>query len=188
MSVAPIIVGRGTAAGKSAGMGLHPGLGKLLRLLCLSEVLVLFRYPVNSGNALQESVLPLRYCATRFASRVPTWPLPRWGHVADPVTEGGEEVGIVHVAPCPDIVADVDVGTGGAGGNWAGGLQGFGRESDCAGKLQQKDLLWVCNLVPCVWKRLRVGGHHSRVDVEAKRRCLHQHDEGMPVYDRAGTG
>ena len=31
--------------------------------------------------------------------------------------------------------------------------------------------------------------HHPGVDVEAKRRCLHQHDEGMPaVHDRAGIG
>ena len=112
----------------------------------------------------------------------------RAGHVADLVTEGGEEVGIVHVAPCPDIDADVDVGTGGAGGNWAGGLLGFGRDSDSVGKLQRKDVLWVCNLVLYVWKRLRVGGHHSGVDVEAKGRCLHQHDEGTPVHDRAGTG
>ena len=36
---------------------------------------------------------------------------------------------------------------------------------------------------------MRVGGHHPGANVDAQRRCLHQHDEGMPaVHDRAGVG
>ena len=40
-----------------------------------------------------------------------------------------------------------------------------------------------------VWKRLRVGGHPFGADVDAKRRCSHQHFEGRPVVsDRVGAG
>ena len=39
----------------------------------LDELLLLFRYPPRSATALLEGVLPLRYCAGRFASRVPTF-------------------------------------------------------------------------------------------------------------------
>ena len=60
--------------------------------------LVVFGCPANSGGALLSGVLPLRYCATRFAFRVPTWRLPIWSHVAGLVTEGGEDVGLVYVA------------------------------------------------------------------------------------------
>ena len=37
----------------------------------LNELLLLFRYPPRSAAALLEGTLPLRYCAGRFASRVP---------------------------------------------------------------------------------------------------------------------
>ena len=42
----------------------------------LNEPIVLFRYLANSGGALLSGVLPLRYCATRFACRFPTSRLP----------------------------------------------------------------------------------------------------------------
>ena len=38
----------------------------------LNELLVLFRYPPGSGRALLAGTLPFRYCAVRFASRIPT--------------------------------------------------------------------------------------------------------------------
>ena len=50
----------------------------------LNELLRLFGYP--SGCALLAGTLPLRYCTTRFASRIPTWRLPVPGHVACLVT------------------------------------------------------------------------------------------------------
>ena len=63
----------------------------------LKELLLLFRYPDRSAPALLDGALPLGYCATRFASKIPTWRLPTEGSVANPVTDGGDEVGIVQV-------------------------------------------------------------------------------------------
>ena len=57
-------------------------------------------------------VLPFRYCTTKFPARVPTWVLPSSGPVADLITEGGEDVGLVHVAS----YAGVRSASGGAGG------------------------------------------------------------------------
>ena len=54
--------------------------------LFLDELLSLFRYPPRSGRALLAGTLPLRYCATRFACRTPTWRLLVSGHVPDLVT------------------------------------------------------------------------------------------------------
>ena len=44
-----------------------------------------FEYPPGSASALLDGTL--RYCAARFASKVPTWRLPPGGG-ADLVTEG----------------------------------------------------------------------------------------------------
>ena len=52
-------------------------------------LLLLFQYPPKSSRALLAGTLPLRYCSTRFASRVPTWRLPVLGHVAGLVHAGG---------------------------------------------------------------------------------------------------
>ena len=53
-------------------------------LLCplLGELLVLFGYPSKFGAALLEGTLPLRYCTSRFARKVPTGWLPAAGKVA----------------------------------------------------------------------------------------------------------
>ena len=91
----------------------------------LNGLLVLFRYLANSGDALLCGVLPLRYRATSFALRVLTWRLLLWGNAAGLITEEGEEVGLVHVAPYPGIDADVDIASGRAGDNRAGGPGGF---------------------------------------------------------------
>ena len=47
-----------------------------------NELLGLFNYPPGSARALLAGTLPLRCCATRFASGAPTWRLPMPGHVA----------------------------------------------------------------------------------------------------------
>ena len=52
----------------------------------LDELLSLFHYPPGSARALLAGTLPLRYCAARFACRVPTWHLLVSGHVARLVT------------------------------------------------------------------------------------------------------
>ena len=48
----------------------------------LNELLVLFGYPPKSRAALFGGYLPIRYCVTGFACRVPTWKLPVDGSVA----------------------------------------------------------------------------------------------------------
>ena len=77
----------------------------------LNELLVLFRYP--AGSALLEGTVPPRYCAGRFASRIPSWRLAVHGHVAGLVAEeGGREEGdveggevdVVRVEHCSDAV------------------------------------------------------------------------------------
>ena len=50
--------------------------------LFLNELLSLFRYPPQSGRALLNGTLPLRYCAARFAHSTPTWRLPASGQVS----------------------------------------------------------------------------------------------------------
>ena len=54
----------------------------------LDELLFLFGYPPGSGCALLRGTLPLRYCTSRFAHKLPTWSLPDSGGVAMPVHSG----------------------------------------------------------------------------------------------------
>ena len=64
-------------------------------------------------------MVPLRYCAGRFASRVLTWRLPADGHVANLIAEGSEEVGIMRVEHgAPAVMLGFD---GGNGGDWISG-------------------------------------------------------------------
>ena len=48
----------------------------------LDELLLLSGYPPGSGVALLRGSLPLRYCTSRFAHKVPTWSLLVSGGVA----------------------------------------------------------------------------------------------------------
>ena len=48
----------------------------------LDELLFLFGYPPGSGCALLRGTLPLRYCTSRFAHKLPTCSLPDSGGVA----------------------------------------------------------------------------------------------------------
>ena len=59
----------------------------------LNALLRLFGYPSGSAGALLAGTLPLRYCTTRFASRIPTWRLPVPGHAACLVTASIEVPG-----------------------------------------------------------------------------------------------
>ena len=59
----------------------------------LNELLRLFGYHSGSAGALFCGTLPLRYCTTRFASRIPTWRLPVPGHAAALVTSDDEVPG-----------------------------------------------------------------------------------------------
>ena len=82
---------------EKCGHGLASRPWETFSVAFLVHLWVLFRYPPYSAAALLEGVLPLRYCPARFAGKVPLVCLPR-GSVADLLTEGGEEVGIVQVA------------------------------------------------------------------------------------------
>ena len=93
----------------------------------LSELLLFFGYLPVSGAALLNSTLPLRYCAVRFACKVPTWKLPAGGNVAGLVTEGGEEVRSVHVAPCARASRSIGA-LGSLVGGRGSGLSGRGNE------------------------------------------------------------
>ena len=100
----------------------------------LNQLLLLFRYPENSGVALLHGVLPSRYCTTGFAVRVPTWALFSVGLVADLIAEG-EGVGPVHVALYTDVGSGADAACGGAGGLGLEDVEVAGRESDLPGNL-----------------------------------------------------
>ena len=85
---------------EKCGHGLTSRLRESASEAFLHELLLLFQYPPKSSRALLAGTLPLRYCSTRFASRVPTWRLPVPGHAADLVHAGvgaegdnGAEVG-----------------------------------------------------------------------------------------------
>ena len=93
----------------------------------LSELLLFFGYSLVSGAALLNSTLPLRYCAVRFACKVPTWKLPAGGNVAGLVTEGGEEVRSVHVAPCARASRSIGA-LGSLFGGRGSGLSGRGKK------------------------------------------------------------
>ena len=68
-------------------MGLTSRARETAGVTFLDELLVLFRYPPGSAPALFGCTLPLRCCAARFASRIPTWRLFPSGRVADHVTD-----------------------------------------------------------------------------------------------------
>ena len=110
-----------------------------------------------------------------------------WSRVADLVTEGGEDVGLMHVAPCIGFGDDTDTVSRGAGGNWAGGPGGCSKSV----RLNRETASYFVHRGDlCGQSRpLRVGHHHLGCDVEAKRRCLLQHEDGIPAaYDRLGIG
>ena len=65
----------------------------------MGQLLQLFQYPPWSSGALLAGTLPLRYCSTWFARKVPFWTLPVLGHVA----------GLVAVEVQVALVRDIEV-------------------------------------------------------------------------------
>ena len=107
----------------------------------------------------------LRFCAVRFACKVPTWRLPAAGNVAGLVTEGGEEVGVVHVAPLAHASSSIR----------ALGLDCLGVGIRVLGDQPR----------PRIWKRLRVSVSSLGLDDDAGGRQLHDHLQGGAlVQDR----
>ena len=77
------IVGYGTLVGLiKSGQGLTSRPRETSNVRFFDELLFLFGYPPGSGGALLRGTLPLRYCTSRFAHKVPTWCLPFPGGVA----------------------------------------------------------------------------------------------------------
>ena len=125
---------------------------------------------------LLAGTLHLRYCASRFARRTPTWRLPESGHVAGLVTAvAGVEGEVV------DCAAD-EV-------SWVSG-SGSGRKRIRLNRKTPAHL--VVSRVqsrPRVWKRLRHLGHSSFSLPDPKRRRGDQYGGGCnPVQIRIGVG
>ena len=166
-------------------------------MACLDQLLVLFRYHSRSAPAQLSGILPLKkYFAAWFMSKVPTRRLSPCGGVANLVTDGAEEVGIVQVEPCVQVGLDDRAGAcplrGGPEVRCAGGAWWESEKSPT----NQKNSSTPCesglsgsSSRPHVWKRLRVCDQHSEARVDAKRRCLHLQAEGSsPVHDKMGVG
>ena len=172
-----IIAGSVMLGGKSVVMGLPLGHGRASGSF-LNELLQLFPYPPRSGSALLAGTLPLKYCAVRFACRVPTWSLPVSGHAACPVTA---ESGVVDVA-------GVEVGGGGV--CWVGG-SGPGRKRIRLNRKPPAHLVGRLGIHsrPRMWKRLRHAGYSVVSSADCNRRRYDQQDERhAPVQRRTGVG
>ena len=168
-----IIAGFGMLGGRGVVMGLLLVLRRVLLVPFLYQLLQLFQYPPRSSGALLAGTLPLRYCSTRFGSRIPFWALPVPGHVAGLVTA---EVQAVQV--------------------WAGrcvyfvGISGPGRNRI---RLNRKTTAHPVGLFmharPRVWKRLHCSWSTGVSSVDCKRRRCNQHDvDSSPVHPRTGVG
>ena len=165
-----ITVGSGILVGNGVATGL-PRPRESASGAFLKELLQLFRSPPRSALALLAGTLPLRYCAVRFASRVPTWRLPVPGHVA----------GLVTVA---------DVAEVGEGVSWVSG-SGPGRKRIRLNRKTSAHLAGISGTHsrPRVWKRLRHVGHFVGALAGDKRRRLDQQDENcVPGHHRTGVG
>ena len=143
----------------------------------LDQLLLLFQYPPKSSRALLDGTLPLRYCSTRFASRVPTWSLPMPGHVAALVHAG---VG---------SAADGEAPMGDEGVHWVGS-SGPGRKRIRLNRKNPAHLVGhKMQSRPRVWKRLHYLGNPDVSGVDCKRRHCNQYVDGIsPVHPRTGVG
>ena len=144
----------------------------------LDELLFLFGYPPVSGCALLRGTLPLRYCTSRFAHK-----LPDSGSVAMLVHSGYGNGLLVRSDPSssdPGRISD-----------------GFGvlRSGRKRVRLRRKNPVHEVFRAPFgdhsrprVWKRLNLGVSFGEDD-DAGRRQLHDHlGSGGPVHDRTGIG
>ena len=86
-----ITVGCDTLGGSGVVMVSLPGPASLRLRTFLNELLVLIGYPDGSAAALLAGDLPLRYCNTRFAWKLPTWRLPDRGRVRDLVADSVDD-------------------------------------------------------------------------------------------------
>ena len=125
----PTIAGFGVLGGRRLVTVLPQGPVKLpLYPFWMSCWFFLVTFP-GLGLALLECHLPLRYCATRFACKVPTWRLPVGGGVAGLLAENGDGVAIVRAASSAPGSGKLDV-LGDCSGGVGSGLSGRGLEEN----------------------------------------------------------
>ena len=141
--------------------------------LFLDQLLLLFQYPPRSSGALLAGTLPLRYCSTWFACRVPFWAVPFPGHVAGLITA---EV----LADRVDARRDI---------HWISG-SGPGRKRIRLNRKKPAHLVGrSMHARPRVWKGLHCSGYTCVSGVDCTRRRCNQHDlEDSPVHPRTGAG
>ena len=94
-ALVPIMVACGTLAGEKCCHGLTCRPRESAGDWFLSDLLSLLGYPAGPGAALSEETLKLKYHTFPFARRKRTWKVSTPGHVADILTIGGEETGLV---------------------------------------------------------------------------------------------
>ena len=107
-------------------------------------------------------------------------------------TEGGEEVGIVRVAPCVGFGTGVRDGSyplhDSVGVHWTGRSGGSRLNRKTQAHLVGQGFLGSLSR-PLVWKRLWVCDQHMEARVDAERRCLHRQAEGLlSAHDMVGVG
>ena len=136
----------------------------------LDELLFLFGYPPGSGGALLRGTLPLRYCTSQFAHKVPSWSLPVSSGVALLVRSGYDGGMLVRSDPSssdPGRIRD---------------RSGVPRSGLKRVRLGRKTLFKRFfgfflgdHSRPRVWKRLRLGVSFVGEDDDAGGRQLHDH-------------
>ena len=144
----------------------------------LNKLLLLFRYPPRSAPALLGGTLPLGYCASRFASEVPTWRFPTEGGVGNLVTTAGEDAGFDEVSSGGTGLDSVD-GPGGSGNK-------FRRGRKTPAHLVQRGTFGYQSR-PRGWKKLSVQDHLEGTRDDPKRRRLGSAGRGFCTCSKHGT-
>ena len=162
----------------------------LLLLIFWTSFLVLFGYPDRSAAALLAGDLPLRYCSTTFAWKLPTWRLPDRGRVRDLVADsvddarflGRDRLGGDSFLP-PD---------GRAGDSFddrvLGGVKRIRLNRKTPAHLARVGNSMSSGSCSRVWKRLRVSGVHwcSVCDSHVLHECHHD-GHGSSLGHRVGV-
>ena len=145
--------------------------------LFLNELLSLFRYPPQSGRALLNGTLPLRYCAVRFAHSTPTWRLPASGQVSRLVAAYPESAGD---SGDPDLVCRVPL---------VSRSSPFRKRFRLNRKTPAHLVGMSAHSRSRVWKRLRqVGYSDLSMPDHTRRRCDHAIWDSAHEHDRVGVG
>ena len=172
-----IIVDFVILVGKKCGHGLTSRPRESASDLFLDELLSLFRYPPQSGRALLNGTLPLRYCAVRFAHSTPTWRLPASCQVSRLVAAYPESAGD---SGDPDLVRRVPL---------VSRSSPFRKRFRLNRKTPAHFVGISAHSRSRVWKRLRqVGYSDLSMPDHTRRRCDHAIWDSAHEHDRVGVG